>query len=186
MQVILMHDVENVGHEGDLVKVSDGYARNLLLPRKLAVKATPGAVKDLEQRKRAIERRQVEKRDAASVLADRLQQQPLVLHAHVGEGGRLHGQITPQMIVDAVKAQLNMEVSRRDVEIAEPIRLTGDYIVRVAVYKGVHAQLPVTVISEGGEAEAMVEPKVEAKVEAEVEAEADADVDVEAEASALE
>ncbi len=153
MQVILRQDMPNLGHEGDVVTVADGYARNYLLPRKLAVEATKGALKDLEQQRRAIQRRRAEKQQAAQAMAERLAEQTLVIRATVGEGGRLHGQITPQQIAAAIKEQMGIEVDRRSVEIAEPIRQTGDYLVSVELYKGVRTRIALSVVSEAAQAE---------------------------------
>ncbi len=174
MQVILLEDVQNLGHEGDAVTVADGFARNHLLPRKLAVEATKGALKDLQQRQRAIERRQAEKRDKAAAQAEQLAEHVIVIEATVGEGGRLHGQITPQQIADAIGEQLDVELGRRDIEIAEPIRQTGDYLVTASLYKGVRTQLAISVVAAEGEEEEEVEREVEPEAEVEAEAEGDA------------
>lgn len=148
MQVILLHDVERVGHEGDILKVSDGYARNYLVPRGLAVVANRGMLKDLEQRKGAIERRDTEKREAAQKIADELRDKLIVVKHVTGEGKKLHGTVTTQQIADAAQAQLGLKLDKRDLEILEPIREIGDYLVTARVYKDVSAELPVRVISD--------------------------------------
>lgn len=148
MQVILMDDVERVGHEGDVIEVADGFARNFLLPKKLAVAATRGALKDLENRRRAIEGRESQKAAKAQAIADDLAAKRVTVHARAGEGQRIHGQVTPGMIAEAVSQQLGMEIDRRDIDIAEPIRELGDYLISVRVYKTVAAQLPVSVVRE--------------------------------------
>lgn len=151
MQVILLDDVERVGHEGDVITVADGYARNYLIPRKMAVPATKGALKDLERRAKAIAAREEVKRAKAQSVAEELANLRVVVKARAGQGQRLHGQVTPQMIVEAAKEQIHVEIDRRDIEIAEPIRELGDYLVGVRLYKDVHAQLPVSVVSEAAE-----------------------------------
>jgi len=199
MRVIFLQDVERVGHEGEIGDVADGYARNYLIPRGLAVKASKGAMLELEQRRSAIEKRQAEKESKAESLAGDLAGKTIVVEATAGEGQRLHGQVTAQQIAEAVFEQLGFEIDRRDIEIAEPIRLLGDYLISARLYKEVKAQLPVSVVAAEGsgrspddlpeedlaqaraaaeakakaEAEAEAEPEPETEVEAEVEAEAD-------------
>ncbi len=151
MEVILLADVERVGHEGEIVKVADGYARNYLFPRRLAEKCTPAARRALEQRRRAIARRESEKREAARFLSERISGKGVTIVAHVGEGGRLHGQVTAQQIAEAIAAQIGAAVDRRDVEIPGPIREVGEYTVSARLYKDVRVEIPVHVVSEAAE-----------------------------------
>ena len=146
MKVILLADVQRVGHEGDILDVADGYVRNYLEPRGLAVKASKGAIRDLENRRAAIERREVDKRAQAEELAAGLREMKIVVHAPVGEGTRLHGSVTSQQVAIAAAEQLKFDIDRRDVDIAEPIRELGDYLVSARVYKDVTAQLAVSVV----------------------------------------
>lgn len=174
MQVILMDDVERVGHEGDIITVADGYARNFLIPRGLAVQATRGAMKDLDRRRKAIGAREDVKRERADVVARDLAERPVVVKARAGQGDRLHGQVTPQMIAEAVKDQLRMDLDRRDLDIAEPIRELGDYLVRAKLYKDVYAQLPISVVRDTAaeEEEAAAAPQAPApQAEAQAETE---------------
>ena len=157
MRVIMLDDVDRVGHEGDIITVADGYARNYLMPKGLAVKASKGAEKDLERRRRAIEVRDGQKRDKAQVLAEDLGTKPIVVMARAGEGERLHGQVTTQMISQAAKEQLNIDIDRRDIDIAEPIRQLGDYLVSVKLYKSVAAQLAVGVVRDAASEEEAAE-----------------------------
>lgn len=146
MEVILLTDIERVGHEGDTLKVADGYARNYLIPRKLAVPATRGALKDLANRQGAIARRNDEKSEAAQVLADQLKDRLITVKHVTGEGTKLHGTVTTAQIAEAASAQLGLKLDKRDLELAEPIREVGDYLVSARLYKDVHAQLPVRVV----------------------------------------
>lgn len=189
MRVIFLHDVDRVGHEGDIGDVADGYARNYLIPRGLAVKASKGALLELEQRRSAIEKRQVEKESRAGALAAELSGKTIVVEAIAGEGQRLHGQVTAQQIADAVLAQLGFEIDRRDIEIAEPIRLLGDYLIGARLYKEVKAQLPISVVAAEGsgrpDADQLPEedrPKEETKAEAVTDEEAASETEPEAEA----
>ncbi|MEN6402480.1 MAG: 50S ribosomal protein L9 [Armatimonadia bacterium] len=148
MQVILLKDVDRVGHEGDILKVADGYARNYLIPRNLAAVASKGALKDLEMRKGAIERRDTEKREAAQQMAEELRDKTIVVKHVAGEGTKLHGTVTTQQIADAAAAQIGLKLDKRDLDIPEPIRETGNYLVTARFYKDVAAQLSVRVVSE--------------------------------------
>ena len=129
MKVILLDDVPRVGHEGDIIDVADGYLRNYLEPRGLAVRATRGAIKDLENRRKAIAQREEEKRVRAQQLAEELRTSKIIVHAPTGEGTRLHGTVTAQQIAEAAAEQLNFQIDRRDIDIPEPIREIGDYLV---------------------------------------------------------
>lgn len=166
MEVILLHDIERVGHEGDIVKVSDGYARNYLFPRKLAEKCTPAARAALEQRSRAIQRRQAEKRDAARTLAERITGTGVIIRAAVGEGGRLHGQVTTQQIAEALAEQLEVKVDRRDIEVPSPIREVGEFTIAARLYKEVKVELPVHVVSANEPEESEEEPEAPVAPEA--------------------
>lgn len=158
MQVILLHDVDRVGHEGDLLKVADGYGRNYLLPQGLAVAASRGTLKDLAQRKQAIERRDGEKREVAQKVAEELKDKVIVIKHVTGEGIKLHGTVTTQHIADAAKAQLGLNLDKRDLDLSEPIREVGDYLVSARVYKDVAAQLAVRVISDKATTEELEAP----------------------------
>jgi len=146
MEVILLDDITNIGHEGDVIQVADGYARNYLIPQKLAVKATAGNRKQLVHRRRAIQDREDQKRTTALELAAELNDKSIIVRASVGEGGRLHGEVTAQNITEAVAEQLGVEISRRDVDIPTPIRERGNYLISAALYQDVTVELPVRVI----------------------------------------
>lgn len=145
MKVILLADVKTVGHEGDVVEVADGHARNYLVPQGLATPASRVTRKQLEQRRGAIEQREVEKRHASQEVGEELRGRTIVVEVSVGEGGRLHGQVTAQQIAVAVAEQCGLEVDRRDIDIPVPIRETGDYLVSAVLYKDVTVELPIEV-----------------------------------------
>lgn len=148
MEVILLQDVESLGHEGDIVRVADGHARNYLLPRNLAVPATKAAKLELARRQRAIQAREAQKAEAARAVVARLHEQPLIIVAKSGEGGRLHGTVTAQQIADALAEQTGVSLDRRRITLVEPIRELGDYLVSAEIYKGVTAQLTIRVVSQ--------------------------------------
>jgi len=167
MRVILLADIERLGHEGDVVEVRDGYARNYLIPRGLATKATPGALRDLELRRDAIEKRHLGRREAARAVAERIKDQPIVIEVMVGERGRLHGRVTTAQLAQALHDQLGISVDRRNIELHEPIRAIGDYLVTARLFADVVVNVPVHVRPiEAGEQEAAPSELQEAGVEA--------------------
>ncbi|MGQ9731115.1 MAG: 50S ribosomal protein L9 [Candidatus Zipacnadales bacterium] len=146
MEVILLKDVEALGHEGDIIRVADGHARNYLIPRKLAVQATKSAKQQLERRRGAIARREEQKAATARKVAEQLHQTPLIVRARSGESGKLHGSITAQHIADALAEQMGVTIDRKRINLVEPIREVGDYLVAAELYKGVVAQLTIRVV----------------------------------------
>ncbi|MDH7568102.1 MAG: 50S ribosomal protein L9 [Armatimonadota bacterium] len=151
MRVVLLHDVTGVGKAGELVNVADGYGRNFLLPRKLAILASEGVVRTFEMQQKVIQRRaDRERRDAESV-ANRLAAHPITIEARTGVGGKLYGSVTTQDIADRVREELGIELDRRHIELHEPIRLVGSYTVPVRFVRGVVAQLTVNVTEPGGQ-----------------------------------
>lgn len=144
MKVILLCDVKGTGKKDDVLNISDGFARNYLFPRKWAVEATPGALKEIE-RKRANEAKlEQERREAAQKVADSLKGKVVNLKAKCGDKGRLYGSITSQEIADALKAQHGVEVDKRKLE-CDPIRQTGDVSISVWLYNGITAPMTVHV-----------------------------------------
>ncbi|MEA3402634.1 MAG: 50S ribosomal protein L9 [Armatimonadota bacterium] len=146
MKVILLEDIPRVGHEGDVIDVADGYYRNFLEPREMAVRATTGALKDLENRSQAIQRRDEAKRERAHAKVEDLRDRRIIVKAPTGEGDRLHGTVTTGQISEAAEEQLGIVIDRRDIDIPEPIREIGDYLITAKVYKDVEGQLPVRVV----------------------------------------
>jgi large subunit ribosomal protein L9 len=151
MRIVLLHDLQGVGKAGDLATVADGYARNFLIPRKLAMLAGSGVVRNLELQQKVIQRRADRERTDAESLARRVAEEPIVIEANTGVGGKLYGSITSQDIVDAVQAKRGIELDRRKVDLHEPIRLVGTYTVPVRFMRDVTAQLTVHVIEPGGQ-----------------------------------
>lgn len=152
MEVILLQDVEKVGIKGDVANVSDGYARNFLLPRKLAETATPAriaAVRKAQEEREARERREA---DMAEETRDLLSKTVLTIPAPVGTGDRLFGSVTNQDIASAIYAARKVRIDKRHIELEEPIKTVGSFMVRVAVHASVEpAEVKVMVVPEGQE-----------------------------------
>ncbi len=144
MKVILLCDVKGTGKKNEILNVSDGFARNYLFPRKWAMEATPGAVKEVERRHAQEARQEQERREAALEKAAALRGKVIHIRAKGGEKGRLYGSITSQEIADALKEQHGIEVDKRKIE-CDPIRQAGDVDISVWVYSGVTAPMTVHV-----------------------------------------
>ena len=174
MKVVLLGEIKGKGGEGDVVDVAQGYAENYLFPKKLAVAATKGNLKQLEERRNNIEKREAVRNADANALKETLEGKSVVVDAKVGDEGVLFGSVTSAMIVDAIKDQLGVEVDRKRVELGKAIKVAGSHEVAVSLYREIRATVTVLV---GVTAEEVAE---EAEETAEV-AEAAADAEVVAE-----
>jgi large subunit ribosomal protein L9 len=145
MKIILQKSVEKLGHPGDIVEVADGYARNYLVPRGLAVKATRGGMRHIESLKRAHGVRVSAARAEAETEAKRLAGTPITVYARVGEEGRLFGSVTSAEIAAEIERQSGVVVDRHDVHLAEPIRSVGSHEARVHLFQDVDPVVTVLV-----------------------------------------
>ena len=146
-ELILMADVEGLGLEGQTVKVTEGYARNYLLPRKLAASVSQAALKRLEKNRLERESRQQKDRAAAQALAQALEQVSCTIPVKVGDNDKLFGSVNANDIADTLKAQ-KIEIDRRKIHLAEPIRELGVYTIKVKLHPEVEASLKVWVVGE--------------------------------------
>ena len=160
MEVILKEDVANLGHRGDVVKVADGYGRNFLLPRKLALQATLANKAVIEQMKAAAARRSAEEKVQAQELVTKLEPVALTFTRKSGENGQLFGSVTTADIA-AELATKGFEIDRRKVQLHEPIKSLGDFTVSVKLHREVTAHIQVHVAADAAhEAEAVPAPAV--------------------------
>lgn len=148
MEVILRQAIENVGQPGDIVKVSNGYARNYLLPHGLAYEATPGNRKRIAMEKARLEAAENERRAKARALADRLEQVSLTFSARVGEEEKLFGSVTAADIAQQLHAQGFPEIERRQIDLHEPIKALGVYRVPIRLHADVRPEVKVWVIKQ--------------------------------------
>jgi large subunit ribosomal protein L9 len=151
MEVILKDDVLHLGHRGDLVKVADGYARNFLLPRKLALQATSANKAVVEQMKHSAARRAATEKAQAEALALKLEPVVLDFTRKSGEAGHLFGSVTSADIATALAAK-GFEIDRRKIVLDEPLKSVGDFKVAIKLYREVTASIKVTVVAEASEA----------------------------------
>jgi large subunit ribosomal protein L9 len=181
MKVLLLKDVYNLGRAGDIKKVANGYARNFLIPQKMAVLATAGATSNVERIKAAANKQRELVNEEMSGLAAQIAGLELVFKAKVGEGGKLFGSVTQQMIADAISEKINATVDRHWVE-SQPLREAGDHKVKVRLTFDLVPEVKVTIVSDVEEEEEEPEGKPkrarksEAKAEAVENAEAPAEV----------
>jgi large subunit ribosomal protein L9 len=143
MQVILRTDVADLGKRGDILDVADGYARNYLVPRGLAMKASPGAATQAASMRRARDQRDAQDRAAAEALATTLVPQVITVEARAGSEGKLFGSVTASDIAAAIEAQTRVEIDRRKLVLPEPIKTLGTHTVPVKLHADV--EFPVTI-----------------------------------------
>ena len=148
-QVLLREDIDKLGARGEIVRVKAGYARNYLLPRKLAVEATTNNVRQIEGERAALAKREATERSTAELQANQLRNLTLKFERKVGEAGVLYGSVTSMDIAHALKDQ-GYEIDRRRIVLREPIKRFGNYNVPVRLHRDVTVELPVSVLGEGG------------------------------------
>jgi len=158
MKIILQADVENLGKEGDVLEVADGYGRNYLLPKGLAVKATPHNLKQLEKKIRAREEQKKQEFEQAKKLAAKISETTVVVKARAGEKGKLFGSVTNSDLAARLEEQ-GIEIDRRKIDLKEPIKEVGFYTVGVKIHPEVFAELKVHVEAEKEEKESKVKEK---------------------------
>ena len=144
MKVILLQDVRGKGKKGQMLEVSDGYARNYMLPRKIAMEATPDAVNTMRMNDKATQERQARERAEAMKLAKRMKAMTLTVYAKGGGAGRLFGSVTSQEIADALQAQ-GITLDKRKIFMDDPIKNVGTYTVRCKLGYEITAQLTVQI-----------------------------------------
>jgi large subunit ribosomal protein L9 len=149
MEVILREHVENLGRRGELVKVADGYARNYLLPRKLALLATAGNKKVIEREKEKFDVKEAEEQKVAQAVADRLASVEIEIARKVGETDALFGSVTNADVAESLAAK-GFDIDRRKVQLHDPIKKLGEFTVPVKLHRDVVVSLKVKVVADGG------------------------------------
>lgn len=145
MKVILKADVKSLGKKGQVFEVSDGYARNFLFPRGLALEATSGNLNDLASKKANEDRKKAKEKQDAQALAEKLNSITVEVFTKTGEGGRLFGSVTNKEIAEALKNKYGIELDKRKLELKEPIKNLGTFTITVKIHPEVSAQLQVHV-----------------------------------------
>ena len=145
MIVILNRDVKGTGKAGDIVKVSDGYARNMLIPKGYAKEATEGNVRNLEKQKAIAAEKKAEEKAAAQALAEKINAASVTIKTKAGEGGRIFGSITSKDIADALSDQKKLTVDKKKIQLSSPIKNIGTFEIDIKLYPEVVGKLTVVV-----------------------------------------
>lgn len=145
MKVILLQDDKTLGKKGDVVNAKEGYARNFLFPKKVAIEATPANMKVLENQKKAQEQKEQEALDEAKKLEEELAKITIVIKTKTGENGKLFGSITTKEIAELLKDNHNIDIDKRKLELEDSIKAVGNYIAKVKLHAKVTAKLNVII-----------------------------------------
>lgn len=146
MKVILLQDVKSLGKKDDIVDVSDGYARNFVLPKKLGLEATPKNLNELKLKKAHEDKVAAEKLAAAKELAEKMKDESVTLSIKVGEGGRTFGAVSSKEIAEAMKKELGYDIDKKKIAVKEPIKSLGTHIVDIKLHTNVIAKFNVKVV----------------------------------------
>ena len=145
MKVILLQDVRALGKAGEIVKVNDGYARNMLFPKNLAKEATAGNIKALENKKAAEAEKKAEQKAEATKIKEALADEVITLKSKGGEGGRLFGAVTNVDIATAIKAQKGFDIDKKKISIPSPIKTAGEHTAEIKLFTDVNVTVTVNV-----------------------------------------
>ncbi len=145
MKIILLQDVKSLGKKGQIVDVSDGYARNFILPKKLGLEANNKNLNDLKLQKESEARKAKEQLEAAEKFARDMETKEVIVHLKAGEGGKVFGSVSTKEIAQAAKSQCGMEIDKKKIQLAEPIKSFGVYEVAVKLHPQVSGKLKVKV-----------------------------------------
>ena len=148
MKVILLEDVKALGKKGDVVNVSDGYARNAILPKKLGVEATPKNMNDLKLQNQHADKVAAENLQKAKELAREVEQQKVVIKIKSGDGGKIFGSVSTKEIAQAAKEQTGLDLDKKKMQLTDPIKALGTYEVLVKLHPQVTTKLTVQVVEE--------------------------------------
>ena len=149
MKVILLEDVKGTGKKGQIINVSDGHAKNFLIPKKLAAEATPAALKEWEKQKKDAEQKRQGEIAAAQELGKKLEKFPVKIPMKVGENGKMFGSVSNKEIAAAVSSQAGIEIDKKKIVLNDPIKTIGVHKVAVKLYADIAAQLSVEIVAEG-------------------------------------
>ncbi|MHC1786343.1 MAG: 50S ribosomal protein L9 [Christensenellales bacterium] len=147
MKVILLQDVPGTGKKNQVLTVSDGYARNYLMPRKWAVEASDAAIKEIERKHEAERKQEAERHAAAEALGRTLQGKVITVKAKAGDKGRLYGSVTAQEIADALAQQHGVQLDKRKLELPEAIRNVGETQVQVTLFAGLRVPMTIKIVA---------------------------------------
>lgn len=148
MKVVLLKDVKSLGKKDDIVNVSDGYARNYLIPKDLAIEATSGKLKEIHSKRKASENKKAREFEEAKELAKRINQLEVVIKTKAGSSGKLFGSITNKDISDIIKKRHKIEIDKKKIVLNEQIKALGEHEIEIKVYPEVTSKIIVKVVEE--------------------------------------
>lgn len=148
MKVILLQDIKNVGRKDEIINASDGYARNFLFPKKMAVEANKENMAKLKSRENSKQYKKDQEKQEAQELADKISKIMIKVHVKVGESGKIFGGVSSKEIADILKKEHNIEVDKKKVELKEAIKVLGITNVKIRLYEGIYGNLKVDVLPE--------------------------------------
>ena len=148
MKVILLKDIKDLGKTGEIKELADGYARNYLIPRGLAVEATPDKLKEIEEKNLKTQKNKQKEMASAEALKDKLNGKSVQISLKTGGGVKLFGAVTTKEIAELIEKQLKIKVDRKKIELDEPIKHLGDYNIKIKLYQSVQAEIKLTVAAE--------------------------------------
>ena len=146
MEVILKKDFNTLGYEGDICKVKDGYARNYLIPRNIAVIKNAGNLKTLAQMQKSLEKKRAKRKMEAEILKGKIVDISVMIPVKVAENGKLYGSVSPQNIVDALKEK-EIDINKKDVHMDKHIKELGEYEIEIKLYHSVNANIKINVVN---------------------------------------
>ena len=146
MKMILLQDVKSVGKKGDLVNVSEGYAKNFLLPKKYAVEATKANLNDYELKQKAEAKRKQEELEAAQATAKALEDKEVIVKVKTGENGKLFGSVTNKEVAEAIVEQTQLKIDKKKVSIGDPIKMVGERTAVVKLHPKVTAEVKIKIV----------------------------------------
>lgn len=146
MKMILLQDVKSVGKKGELINASEGYAKNFLVPRKLAVEATKANLNEYELKQKADEKRKQEELEAAKKMAEQLNEAVVTITVKTGGNGKLFGSVTNKEVADAIVEQTKMHIDKKKVSIGDPIKMVGERTAHVKLHPKVSAEVTIKIV----------------------------------------
>lgn len=148
MKVILTQEVKKLGTKGQILEVSDGYARNFLIPQGLAEEATKTKIKEVQEKSIKEEKKKTSEKESAEALKKKLHGQKVTIKVKAGTGDRLFGAVTTKEIADIIKTQFGVEMDKKKIEIADPIKHLGSHSIKLKIYPSVQAEIKLVVVPE--------------------------------------
>lgn len=146
MKVILLQDVKSVGKKGELVNASEGYAKNFLFPKKLAVEATKSNLNDFELKQKSEEKRKQEELESAQQMAEALKDQIVTIKVKTGGNGKLFGSVTNKEVADAIVEQTKQDIDKKKVSIGDPIKMVGERTATIKLHPKVTAEVTIKIV----------------------------------------